>query len=504
LNEKQYLELCKLADEVLLERSATPTRISIQWLHIIREHPEFLKNYESLFHSDSVNIELIRMWLKSIRNKLSLLKLLLKSFFAPDISEWSKILGRLSTREIIFISHLLNKTQFERWSDSYYGDLPQKLNKNGHTSLIALLNHSKLMSSLYIKKLNKEKICKVVFPQNLGLFNELKNLRLLFEEARNLRTSAKSERNMFKKKFLYQASIEALSSSSLNSMRLGSQIKTLVNKTKAKVLIVTYEGYSWERLAFYFARKTNPSVKCIGYMHAPLFQKQHAVKRSLAKVYNPDIVFTSGSVQKNQLERTESLKNITIEVLGTSRCFDDVVITNDLKRGAVNNGFRKKTCLVIPEGIESEIHMLFSFSLKCALEYPYMNFIWRLHPLFSFDSLTAKNNLYNSLPGNVVLSDNELDQDFDRCEWVLYRGSSAVIQAVVAGLRPIYFHVSEQMKIDPLYELDVWKMEVETTQNFANILNNSECDYPLYRKARDYCLKIYVPFDYSTINKSLF
>ena len=133
-----------------------------------------------------------------------------------------------------------------------------------------------------------------------------------------------------------------------------------------------------------------------------------------------------------------------------------------------------------------------------------MNFIWRLHPLFSFDSLTAKNNLYNSLPDNVVLSDKELDQDFDRCDWVLYRGSSAVIQAVVAGLRPIYFHVSEQMKIDPLYELDVWKMEVETTQNIANILNNSECDYPLYRKARDYCLKIYVPFDYSTIKKSLF
>ena len=105
--------------------------------------------------------------------------------------------------------------------------------------------------------------------------------------------------------------------------------------------------------------------------------------------------------------------------------------------------------------------MLFSFSLKCAQQYPQVNFIWRLHPLFSFDALAAKNKIYKSVPDNVVLSDKELVQDLDRCHWVLYRGSSAVIQAVVAGLRPIYFHVSDQMKIDPLYELDEWKNIVD-------------------------------------------
>jgi len=201
LNEKQYLILCKLADKVLLENNAKPTRICIPWLHIIREHPVFLKNYEGLFLADTGNFMLIKMWKKSVRNYLSLLKILLKSFFNSEISQWSKTLDSLSTRDIIFVSHLLNKTQFEKRTDSYYGDLPHKLNADGFPSLIAMLNHTKEKSSQNITKHNKEKICRVVFPQNLGFLKELKNLRMLFEESNILKNSAKSERHELKKKF---------------------------------------------------------------------------------------------------------------------------------------------------------------------------------------------------------------------------------------------------------------------------------------------------------------
>ena len=147
MNEKQYLELCKLADEVLLESNATATRICIPWLHILQAHPDYVRNYEGLFLTDIGGTDLIRKCLKSIRNKLSLLKILLKSFFTPDISEWSKTLDRLSTIDILFISHLLNKTQLERRTDHYYGDLPQKLNENGHLSLTALLNQTRVLSA---------------------------------------------------------------------------------------------------------------------------------------------------------------------------------------------------------------------------------------------------------------------------------------------------------------------------------------------------------------------
>ena len=201
MNEKQYLKLCKFADEILLDSNATPVRISIQWLHIIREHPVLLKNYETLFLTHRANFESIRIWLNPILIKLSLLKLLLKSFFYPDVSEWSKTLDHLSPRDILFISLLVNETQFESRTDLYYYDLPLKLNEYGFPSLIAMLNHTKELSSHFSEKQSKEKIYSVVFSQNLGLFNELKNLRLLLKESRILRKSARSERHSLKKKY---------------------------------------------------------------------------------------------------------------------------------------------------------------------------------------------------------------------------------------------------------------------------------------------------------------
>ena len=223
----------------------------------------------------------------------------------------------------------------------------------------------------------------------------------------------------------------------------------------------------------------------------------------LGKDYNPDMIFTSGPIQKKQLDSSLP-KKIPVNVLGSRRCFDKKAMSHYSRNELSMKNDIQKACLVIPEGIESEIHLLFEFSLKCAWQYPHVNFIWRLHPLFSFEVLTARNRTYRSVPGNIELSDRELDIDLNRCNWVLYRGSSAVIQAVVAGLRPIYLHVPGQMRIDPLYELDEWKIEIETTKDFMSVLRGSACDGGRhYQKARDYCLKTYVPFDYSTIINTL-
>ena len=53
------------------------------------------------------------------------------------------------------------------------------------------------------------------------------------------------------------AANEALSPASLSAMRLGMQIKSLVAKTNPKILILTHEGFAWERMAFYFAKQEN-------------------------------------------------------------------------------------------------------------------------------------------------------------------------------------------------------------------------------------------------------
>ena len=102
-------------------------------------------------------------------------------------------------------------------------------------------------------------------------------------------------------------------------MRIATQVEEIIKKTKPGALIVTHEGHAWEKMAFYAARKVEPSIQCVGYTHAPLFENQHAALRLLSKTFNPDKIFTSGHTQKYQLESIGSLKSIPLEVLGSNR-----------------------------------------------------------------------------------------------------------------------------------------------------------------------------------------
>ena len=111
--------------------------------------------------------------------------------------------------------------------------------------------------------------------------------------------------------------------------------------------------------------------------------------------------------------------------------------------------------------------------------------------------------MYKTLPNNIILSNKSLQEDFEACEWVLYRGISAVIPSVVAGLKPIYLHSSGEMKIDPIFEIKNWKSEVETLKNAQELFNSGAGNYEDYNQAKKYCLDMYTPLDYGLLIDTL-
>ncbi len=297
--------------------------------------------------------------------------------------------------------------------------------------------------------------------------------------------------------------MQAVNVGCLHSLRIQDQIRAIVERVKPELVITTHEGYAWERMVYFGARSAKPDIQCVGYTHAPIFQYQHALKRPLAKNYNPDYTLTSGAIQKKQLERTHSLKNISIDVLGSKR-----VNLKPLRELNTMSWVKKvieaeNACLVIPEGNEFEINLLFKFSMRCAKKFPNLNFIWRLHPLYSFKKLAGIDKFYNSIPITIELSSRTLEEDFGRCKWVLYRGSSAVIQALMAGLKPIYLHRKGEIKIDPLYEINDWREEVETKSELAAIMNVQVEFNDSFKEAYKYTQKIYEPFNHQPLTRLL-
>ena len=100
-----------------------------------------------------------------------------------------------------------------------------------------------------------------------------------------------------------------------------------------------------------------------------------------------------------------------------------------------------------------ECLILFKLSLGYAKQYPDQQFIWRLHPLLNFDDIRKHGVSLNSLPSNIHLSENSLDDDIQKCDSALYRGSTAIVNAINAGLKPIYYKQStDELSIDPIYQ----------------------------------------------------
>ena len=268
-----------------------------------------------------------------------------------------------------------------------------------------------------------------------------------------------------------RAATEALSGATTANLRLHHQISSLVRTLKPKALVVTHEGHAYERIAFHAARSAIPNIICIGYQHAAIFQLQHAIRQLLAPKFNPDHILTAGTVAQRQLRNSETLAGIPISILGSPRSTKTTThSSNQPSPLAYETNSARPACVVVPEGIESECNTLFAFALECALALPNINFIWRLHPIVSFKTLLKRNRRLTKRPTNIELSDKTLEEDIARCRWALYRGTTAVVQAVMGGLSPIYLQIPGEMAIDPLYEIDKGKFVVRTPAEFVTVV----------------------------------
>ena len=499
MNEEQYRSLCEACDRVLLSPDSTMERVAIPWLHIIREHPVFLENYRDLFEPTKGCHAVIGKLHRTFLNKAGWFRQLLRSC-RTDGRPWFGPEKLPHSLDILFVSHLLNSSHAGQSLDFYYGNLPDALAGRGYSVAIALINHTGQAAGPLAAKWKDNRVTRVVLSGSLPFLEEMALRRRLRRESSKLRQCAHAAVVGLERNVLARSSEEAVSGGTLTSLRMASQIGSLVSQMKPKAIVVTHEGHSWERVAFAAARQAAPEIKCIGYQHAALFRLQHAIRRNLARKYNPDHIATAGIVSKGQLDNTAGLHGIPTSILGSNRALEGKNAAVCPKYAAEKTSDIHPACLVLPEGIASECHLLFGFSLDCAKLCPDIHFIWRLHPILSFKSLAAENRLFRSLPSNVTLSRKTLEEDLSRCSLALYRGTTAVVQAVVAGLRPLYLQLPDELTVDPLYELKVWRKSVKSPADFCAIAHSMPHPIPLdeeayYREAARYCRDFFSPLN---------
>lgn len=495
MTEDKYKILCETSDSFLQHPETSIPGLAIPWLHILNEHPSNLIKYQ-----DSFLLSLRRQF-GSIKSALRTMIDFLTTRRSPLGWELSHDLE--SHIDVLMVSHLLNKMHIGVKNDFYFGSLPEELSRCGLSLLVVLHNHTGTKSLKIRGHWPEDQPPRLLFDQVLSFKDEWDLRRKLKQQSKRLRALSKETQTEEERNVLEMASFEALSTDSIVSLRFYLQLCRLVERYKPKVIVVTYEGHAWERLAFAASRTAVKKVLCVGYQHAILFPKQHAIMRTLRYDCNPDIIWTSGDITRNALAEVVDSKTTRIETVGTPKFSQP---NTDLIQKFTADG--KICCLVIPDGTVSECLLIINFVLASAKLAPNVDFLIRMHPVIEFSYLVKLNPQLKNLPSNVILSNNSLQIDISNSRWALYRGSSVVIQSIVAGLRPFYVSTNTELCIDPIYALKSWRKHTSCPADFTRMIENDlKADevnlVEEWSHARDFCLKYFCEFNVTKIIETI-
>ena len=414
---------------------------SISCLHFLKFHPEYLN-----FHKKTYFFNFIYIIKLSTRIYNFVSYHLLNFFFHKNT--------KIPKSSVLIISHCVNKSDLlnKKKQDRYFGKLRKILNNKKYSYFFTLLNHTK-HRSFYLNTINR-KSNTIIIDDYLPIRLEIKVFFLKLYHFFFIIFDKKNFKGIKKKMLL-----SLFDSQTAVSLKMFYVVKYFLLKTNSKFLILTYEGYSWERLAIFSANSIDRNIKCIGYQHTLITKNNYSIFRSVLGGFNPDCIWTS---TKWAFKNFKNHKNNNINIVNSG----SLRILKKIKKNKKN----KNNVLVIPEGIYSECYKLFDFIIKCALENKKLNFFWQLHPVISSNKILDhyKSSLI-SLPKNIIILNK--NKKIKNCYFAIYRGSSAIIESVRFGCIPIYFNNNEDLNIDPIGISR--KNFVNTSADFADIIKKS-------------------------------
>jgi hypothetical protein len=497
IDNDDYRRLCEVSDKLLQDVEINDALVAIPFMHIIKAHPVLLQQYEPILSKGSGRkSRVLKNILRSARFTLE--KFGLGLGIASNDVGYSAFGKTDVNLDVLFISHYINADHHGISADFYFGNLPRKLSEAGYRVGIVHINHTSQGISELARFWPEDGISRYFLGRSCHPVHTHDCLNQIADISKKLKDIAgSSPADSFYACFCRFASAAAKSRSTLENMAIARNFRALLALVSAKLVVFTHEGQAWERLFCAELKRLSPGTLRMGYIHTGLFATQHSLLKDMPDIYCPDRVATTGDIALDQLREAAYYRIDKTSVLGSHKI--------DHLREIFSP--KENICLVLPEGLIEECALLFRFSLELARQYPDIVFIWRLHPVVTFAQIASKNHDLRQYPDNIVQSNNSYEEDLERSKWALYRGSTAIIPALAARVRPIYVQQKDEVNMDPLHRLKVWKQSVNDPVDLAPIFKNwgtdTDKDIKEYSVAREFCRRFYRPFDMEKITSLL-
>jgi hypothetical protein len=452
MTEQQFADIAAACDRLLRAPGTSLARLAIPVLHFLNEHPSVLSQYAPVLtqHSAGGFPHIPRAFVRALRG-------LTRSLRAPPPTAIQQ--GPI---DVLIVSHLLKPQQLLQGDDFYFGALQSRLQDAGVSSLLLLIDH--LPAAPNGRHTQPFPNARRVLPNTVSLTAEANIWRQCAQASRALRREAAGARDSADYRLAMLASRQALAASTLVNLRMHAAIADICRTLNPRTVITTYEGTVAERLIWHAGRTAKRRPLCVGYQHATMLERAHAIRRPVAAPgldCDPDVVLTLGENTHAALAASPDLKGVRFIPYGSHRRPTLPMLPQPQHR--------PRRCLVLPDASDQECIALFDFALACARRLPDISFALRPHPMVDTRSLLRRHPQLQNLPQNVRFSmDGPLEREFAQARYCLYRGSSAAMHAVRAGIKPYYLARPGELPFDCLFELGDWRETVTSPEDLLN------------------------------------
>jgi hypothetical protein len=488
VTEQEYADIAAACDRLLRAPGTDLARLAIPALHFLNEHPSWLAQYAPVLLPRAQTQHADRL-----RTPARLARGLLRSLTARSL-----VPALRSPIDVVIVSHLIRPEQLHQSDDFYFGALQSHFAAQGTTSLLVFVNH--LPDARSVPNV-APRFPRLILHDTVSATTELKIWRSSAKAGRALRHEAAGVQDDLDHRLALLASRQASSAATLTNLRLHAAIAGLCQAVNPRLVVTTYEGTVAERLIWLGARTAPRRPLCVGYQHAMVLERAHAIRRSVAAPRldcDPDVILTLGSLTHAALAASTGLQSVRLIAYGSHRR------TAMAMPPALRS--RLRCCLVVPDASDQECVKLFEFALRCAGLDPTIRFALRPHPMVDIGSLLRRHPQWQRLPENVSLSAGKpLEQDFAQARYCLYRGSSTALHAARAGIKPFYLESPGELPFDCLFELEDWRERVATPEELIERIRvaDSSGDADAARRAASVCERYVSPIRPGAINELL-
>ena len=365
--------------------------------------------------------------------------------------------------ETVVLSYITSPDQINN-NDFYFNNLIKK-KKLQEDRILFIYNNLTKMDSYELEK--KNKIKKIfLLSKRIGFFKELKNFFLVnYEFLQGLKIYYLSKKNSSFQKFIIQLLTIRNLTETLSHYRISHQINELLKKYKPKNFFLLIEGKLFENFLISNVRKVNKNIIIYGYQHSIITQNHFGFRRKFEKKFEPDVLFTTGNYNKEILSKY----GIKSEIIGPKTNYSEKIEVNEIFNFKNNNQEIIKI-LILSEGLKEEYNFFFKLCNHLS-KIKGIEILWRNHPALRIEEI--KKDFYKLNNFNVSTS-NSLSDDAIVSDIAIYRGSSAIVDALKFGVVPFYIQ-KDDTDGDPLFFSNIGKkLNVEKCLNYFNNFENKE------------------------------